>query len=192
MQLLSDFLSSLNRYPVIASARDLDAVKRTQGTDIECVFLLGGSILTLSDMVKCARDVGKRVFIHLDLLGGLGRDNVAVEWCATTVKPDGIISTRVPLLKKASSFGLVTIQRLFVMDSASLSHGVNLFKSYSPDMLEVLPGLVPKAITQLQQELNKPIIAGGMVTERGEIEQALKAGASGVSTSIESLWHREG
>ena len=189
--LLNKFVSTLTDYPVIASARDLASVKRVQGTDVGSIFMLGGSILTLSDMVKCARDQGRLVFIHMDLLGGLGRDNAAVEWCATCIKPDGIISTRAPLLKKASTFGLVTIQRLFVMDSASLFHGVNLFKSYSPDMLEVLPGLVPKAITQLKKELNKPIIAGGMVTERGEVTQALNAGASGVSSSIEALWHRE-
>ncbi len=185
---MQSFSAALDKYPVIASARDLNAVKRAIGTDVAAIFLLGGSILTLRELVKCAKDGGKLVFIHLDLLGGIGRDNAAVEWCSNEIHPDGMISTRAPLLKRASELDMITIQRLFVMDSSSLQHGVNLFKTYAPDMLEVLPGLVPKAITELKRELNKPIIAGGMITQESEIEQALRAGASGVSTSVETLW----
>lgn len=182
------FLNALSDHPVIASARDLSSVRRAVATDVAAIFLLGGSILTLSELAECARSGGKRVFVHLDLLGGLGRDNAAVEWCAHEIKPDGMISTRAPLLKRANEMGMITIQRLFVMDSSSLHHGVNLFKAYAPDMLEVLPGLVPKAISSLKAELNRPIIAGGMITEPGEVAQALKAGASGVSSSVEALW----
>ena len=97
-----------------------------------------------------------------------------------------------PLLKRAGELGLMTIQRLFVMDSASLRHGVNLLRTTRRDMLEVLPGLVPKAITQLRGAVGKPIIAGGMITERAEVEQALAAGAAGVSTSVEALWRWAG
>ena len=64
------------------------------------------------------------------------------------------------LAKACRELGLMTIQRLFIMDSASLRHGVNLLRTYEPDMLEVLPGLVPKAITQLRGAVGKPIIAG--------------------------------
>ena len=56
----------------------------------------------------------------------------------------------------------------------------------------MLPGLVPKAITQLRGAVGKPIIAGGMITEQAEVEQALAAGAAGVSTSVEALWQWAG
>ena len=187
---MQTFLDALGEYPVIASARDLDAVRRATQTDVAAIFLLGGSILTLKELARAARSGGKRVFVHLDLLGGLGRDNSAVEWCAKEVEPDGMISTRAPLLKRARELNILTIQRLFLMDSASLHHGVNLFKTHAPDMLEVLPGLVPKAITQLRAQINRPIIAGGMITELVDVQQAMRAGASGVSTSVESLWHK--
>lgn len=187
---MQEFLHALAEHPVIASARDMDAVKRATMTDVAAIFLLGGSIMTLKDLAKCARDGGKRVFVHLDLLGGLGRDNAAVEWCAQEIAPDGMISTRAPLLRRARELHIITIQRLFLMDSASLQHGINLFKTHAPDMLEVLPGLVPKAIAQLKAEIGKPIIAGGMITQSIDAEQALRAGASGVSTSEESLWRR--
>lgn len=189
---MENFQAALARHPVIASARDLQQVEQAAASQVPAIFLLGGSILNLKALTDCARAGGKRVFIHMDLLGGLGRDAAAVEWCAQQIEPDGVISTRVPLLKRAGELGLMTIQRLFIMDSASLRHGVNLLRTYAPDMLEVLPGLVPKAITQLRGAVGKPIIAGGMITERAEVEQALAAGAAGVSTSVEALWRWAG
>ena len=58
----------------------------------------------------------------------------------------------------------------------------------APDMVEVLPALVPKAITRLSRELKRPIIAGGMATEPAEVALALEAGALAVSTSERALW----
>lgn len=170
----------------------METVEKAAQTDVAAIFLLGGSILTLRDMVAAARAGGKRVFVHMDLLSGLGRDAQAVEWCAGEARPDGLISTRAPLLKRAKELGLITIQRLFVMDSSSIRHAERFAKGSAPDMLEVLPGLVPKAIVTLKAAMGLPIIAGGMITEAGEIEQALRAGAAGVSTSMEALWRGRG
>lgn len=186
---MQTFLKDLSRRPVIASARDLSQVRRAAGADVAAVFLLGGTILTLRELAEGVRAGGKRVFIHLDLLGGLGRDAAAVEWCAREIRPDGMISTRGPLLKRAGELGMITIQRLFVMDSSGMLNGLNMLRAYTPDMLEVLPGLVPKAITRLKQQTGLSIIAGGMITRMDEVAQALEAGAVGISTSEESLWN---
>lgn len=185
---MQEFMDELGLHPVIAAARDISSVQRAAKSASAAVFLLGGSILTLERAVDIARSEGKRVFVHLDLCEGLGRDAAAVEWCARYPRPDGLISTRTPLLKKARECGMNTIQRLFIMDSSSLAHGIKLLKANPPDMVEVLPGLVPKAITRLNEALSQPIIAGGMITERSEIDSALAAGARAVSTSIPALW----
>lgn len=184
------FAQALRNRPVIAAARDIQGVRAAGASAAEAIFLLGGSILTLEAMVAEARAAGKRVFIHLDLVEGLGSDAAAVQWCASKASPDGLISTRAPLLKKAGDCGLLTIQRLFVMDSSSLQHGQKLLKSNRPDMVEVLPGLVPKAITTLSRALSPmPIIAGGMITEPGDARGALAAGALAVSSSSPALWN---
>lgn len=183
------FLDALGRRPVIAAARDMHGAIAAARSPAVAVFLLGGSILTLPRMVDEARATGKRVFAHLDLLEGLGHDDAAVEWCARFAAPDGLISTRAPMLKRARACGLLTIQRLFVMDSSSLVHGVKLLRAGKPDLVEVLPGLVPKAVRALVEALpESAVIAGGMVTEPGEVAAALRAGALGVSTSERALW----
>ncbi len=183
------FLDALQSRPVIAAARDLQGVRAAAQSPAAAVFLLGGSIMSLTQMVCEAKTSGKRIFVHLDLLEGLGHDAAAVEWIARTAAPDGLISTKSPLLKNAKECGLLTIQRLFVMDSSSLSHGAKQLRQARPDLIEILPGLVPKAVNALAEALpGNPIIAGGMVTEAAEVSAALRAGALGVSTSAAALW----
>ena len=179
---------ALSRHPVIAAVRTLDAAEAASKSTAAAIFILGGSIMTLPEIVKRAHDGGKYAFVHIDLAEGLGRDDTAVEWCAS-LHADGLISTRPQLLRKASELGMVTIQRLFLMDSSSFEHGKRLLRNTPPDMAEVLPGIAPKAVRQLCEALDKPVIAGGMISEKSEIIAALDAGALAVSVSDERLWN---
>lgn len=185
---MKQLANALSLHPVIAAARTEDAVARAAESPVAAVFLLGGSIANLKSMVKRVHDGGKYAFLHIDLAEGLGRDDAAVEWCVRELNVDGLISTRPQLIRKASEMGIITIQRLFLMDSSSFAHGQRLLKNTPPDMAEVLPGIAPKAVRQLCAALNKPVIAGGMITERREILEALDAGALAVSVSDERLW----
>ncbi len=184
----SEFLSAVHQRPVIAAARTMEDAREAAESRVAAVFLLGGSILTLPEMTATLREAGKYVFIHLDLCDGLGRDAAAVQWCAQTLAPDGLISTRAQLLRKAAEQDMMTIHRLFLVDSSSLNGGIRHLTANPPDLIEVLPGLVPKAITHLRDTLNLPVIAGGMVTEERDVEQALSAGALAVSSSSRALW----
>ena len=185
---MKQLANALSLHPVIAAARTEDAVARAAESPVAAVFLLGGSIANLKSMVKRVHDGGKYAFLHIDLAEGLGRDDAAVDWCVRELNVDGLISTRPQLIRKASEMGIITIQRLFLMDSSSFAHGQRLLKNTPPDMAEVLPGIAPKAVRQLCAALNKPVIAGGMITERCEILEALDAGALAVSVSDERLW----
>lgn len=186
---MQELLKQFEKSPVIPAAHTPEAVARAAQTSAAVIFLLGGSILTLPDMIRIAHENGKRAFIHLDLADGLGRDEVAVRWCVEKMNADGVISTRPSLLKAASDMGAMTIQRLFLMDSASFEHGKRMLRNTPPDMAEVLPAIAPKAIRQLCEALDKPVIAGGLVTEPREIALALQAGAAAVSVGDERLWN---
>ena len=56
------------------------------------------------------------------------------------------------------------------------------------DLVEVLPGAMPKAIAQLAASIQKPIIAGGMIRDKEDVTRALGAGAVGISASNETIW----
>ena len=186
---MQELLKRFQKHPVIPAARAPESVKRAAETDAAAIFLLGGSILTLPEMIRIAHENDKRAFVHLDLAEGLGRDETAVRWCVERMGADGIISTKPGLLKVASELGAFTIQRLFLMDSTSFEHGKRMLKNTPPHMAEVLPGIAPKAIRQLCEALSKPVIAGGLITEPREIALALQSGASAVSVGDEKLWN---
>lgn len=185
---MQEFIKRLEKNPVIPSAHSPEAVKRAADSQAAAIFLLGGSIMTLPEMIHIAHEGGKYVFVHLDLADGLGRDETAVRWCVENHHADGVISTRPGLLKAASELGAMTIQRLFLMDSTSFEHGKRMLRNTPPDMAEVLPGIAPKAIRELCKALDKPVIAGGLITEANEIALALQAGATAVSVGDEKLW----
>ena len=186
-----DFLRRLNERPVIAAAREPEDIEAAIRSRAAAVFLLGGSLMTLPGWVQRVKNSGRYAFVHLDLCDGLGKDAAAVDWVGLAVRPDGLISTRQQLLRRAREHGLMTIQRLFLMDSESLKSGVRLLSSAPPDLVEVLPGLVPKGVRALRERLRLPVIAGGMVTEEADVMQALQAGAAGVSSSVRELWNLE-
>ena len=59
------------------------------------------------------------------------------------------------------------------------------------DMIEVMPGTVTKVITSLKTKTEIPIIAGGLIETRQEIDEAMNSGAAGVSTGKKELWERK-
>lgn len=56
------------------------------------------------------------------------------------------------------------------------------------DLIEVLPGLMPKVIHRVAATCGKPIIAGGLVTEKADVVNALEAGALAVSSTNPGVW----
>ena len=55
-------------------------------------------------------------------------------------------------------------------------------------MIELMPGIIPDVIRRFTQAVDIPVIAGGLITERKQIIDALSAGAIGVSTGSAALW----
>ena len=185
---MQELLRQFSQSPVIPAARTPEALRRAADTPAAAIFLLGGSILTLPEMIRISHEGGKRAFVHIDLAEGLGRDEAAVRWCVENLHADGVISTKSGLLKAASELGAITIQRLFLMDSTSFEHGKRMLRNTPPHMAEVLPGIAPKAIRELCSALDKPVIAGGLITEPRELALALQAGATAGSVGEEELW----
>lgn len=54
-----------------------------------------------------------------------------------------------------------------------------------------MPGIMPSIIKQLVEEIEFPIIAGGLIQTREDAEIAIRAGASAISTSHYEVWIQE-
>ena len=60
-----------------------------------------------------------------------------------------------------------------------------------PDVIEVLPGLMPKAIRRLVSYTSVPVIAGGLIGDREDVISMLSAGALAISSTNEDIWFLE-
>lgn len=184
-----EIIDCLEINPIVAALHKSDLLDVVVSSPVKVIFLLSGNIMHIADVVNNLKCSGKKVFVHIDLIDGLGKDYASVDYIKQRIQPHGILSTRSNLLKHGKEVGLITVQRLFLLDSRALNSGVDIIKSYNPDFVEVLPGIIPRGIEELKKRVYQPIIAGGMITLKEDCIQALKAGALAVSTSKKELWH---
>ena len=57
-------------------------------------------------------------------------------------------------------------------------------------MIEIMPGTVTKIIEKLNAMANMPpIVAGGLIETQEEIDDAIKSGATAVSTGKSKFWY---
>ena len=174
--------------PVIAAVKDDAELRQALNADCQVVFLLYGTILNIGDLVEQVRSRGKVCFVHIDLIEGLSNREIAVDALIKLSSPDGIISTRTPQIRRAQHLGILTIQRVFLLDSMSLQSLLTTMDAYHPDYIEVLPGVIPSVIAEITAKTVIPIIAGGLIRSKQDVIQALQAGAIAVSTSCQAVW----
>lgn len=174
--------------PVIAGVKDLEKFDDALNSTCDIIFLLSGSIFNIKEFVQKAKDKNKMIFIHVDLLDGFSKDAAALRYIYEEIKPDGIISTKNSQLKAAKSLGFLTVQRIFIIDSLSIDTAIKASQMINPDAIEIMPGIMPKITKKMSDELDVPVIVGGLISEKDEIDKAIESGALGVSTSEKTLW----
>lgn len=183
-----ELLELLEAYPVVTAVKNLEELENCLRSESKVVFVLFGDIVNISSLVARIKAVGKLAMVHVDLIDGLAPRDIAVEFIAKNTSADGILSTKPSLVKRAKALGLLTVQRFFVLDSLSLANIDKQIPLDSADAIEVLPGIMPKVIRALVKSTGKPIIAGGLISEKEDIVAALDAGAIAISSTNSAVW----
>lgn len=187
------FFRALRTKPVVAGLRRSADVDGAIRRGVEVLFILGEDIFALQESVTKAHGRERLILAHVDLIKGVGRDEAGVRFLARDLQVDGIVTTRGNLIGPAKREGLIAVQRLFVLDSESLEAGVPAVERAAPDAVEVLPGVVlPLIAARLKSANLPPLIAGGLIRTRAQVDEILAAGAIAVSTSEEALWDFRG
>ena len=174
--------------PVIAAVKTDEALTAALASPCSAVFLLASTLLTVDGLVHRIHDAGKLAVVHIDLVDGLSSREIAVDSLNALCRPDGIISTRPTLIRRARHRGLLTVQRAFILDSLSLTSLSGQLEQGKPDFVEILPGIMPRVIAEISTRTQVPVIAGGLLRDKADIMAAMCAGAAAVSTSAPSLW----
>ncbi len=183
---IRDIRDCLERSPVIAATSD-SLLTQALASPAEIIFNLKASLPHMADNIRRAHEADKRIFIHIDLADGIGKDRTGVEYLAG-LGADGIISTKASLIRCGNDAGLVTVQRCFALDSKGVEGIRDMLETTNPSLIEIMPGIASKVIKRLTAG-NVPIIAGGLIETKQEITEALKNGAEGVSTGKQELWY---
>ncbi len=182
-------MTLLEASPIVAAVKDEEGLSALNRSDCKIVFILFGNILNISSIVEEVKRGGRAAFVHIDLIDGLSSRDVAVDFIAERTRADGIISTKMPVIRYAKTRELATVQRFFLLDSMALSAIARQIGQSMPDMIEVLPGCLPKIIQKICQSTDTPLIAGGLIQDKEDIIAALEAGATGISATRSEIWN---
>lgn len=174
--------------PVIAAVKTDEALTAALASPCSAVFLLASTLLTVDGLVHRIHDAGKLAVVHIDLVDGLSSREIAVDSLNALCHPDGIISTRPTLIRRARHRGLLTVQRAFILDSLSLTSLSGQLEQGKPDFVEILPGIMPRVIAEISARTQVPVIAGGLLRDKADVMAAMRAGAAAVFTSAPFLW----
>jgi glycerol uptake operon antiterminator len=181
------FFRALGRNPVVPAVRGPDsALEAALAGEHPAIFVLGGDIFKVLARVG-SQSRRPRIYVNVDLVGGIASDASGLRFLSGRV--EGIISTHRHVIEVARASGLVTIQRLFAIDSGAVERGLKLIRRAEPQFVEILPALAYCEIAEKYSEvLSLPVLAGGLLKSQEDIASILKAGAVGVSTSHQGLW----
>ncbi|WP_455544550.1 glycerol-3-phosphate responsive antiterminator [Intestinibacter sp.] len=183
------FYNEIESNPVIAAVKDVEGLHKAVKIDsIRIIFILFGDICNISEIVNEIKENNKVAMVHIDLIGGLSSKDISVDFIKQSTKADGIITTKPNLIKRAKELSLYTVLRFFLIDSMAFE---NVFKSQNnvtPDVIEILPGVMPKIIKKISKKVKCPLIAGGLIRDKEDIMEALSSGAVCVSSTNQDTW----
>lgn len=175
-----------NVIAAVKTAQDLEVALSSGAQDI---FLLKSNINTVAQWVDMCHSANKRVFIHTDLAEGFGKDDASLQYIANVIQPDGILSTKIGIVRSAIQLGLYAVYRVFLIDQQSMNSALANIDKYHPNAVEIMPGVAYEAIAELSEHAKDVhIIAGGFIKTKQSVEQALESGAAACSTSAQKLW----
>lgn len=185
---LGRFLRALRVNPVIPAVSGVDGdLERALAGDHAAIFVLGGDVFEVLEMAAKRKHRRPFICVNVDMVGGVAADASGINFLSD--EADGIISTRRHVIEIAKKCRMITIQRLFAIDSSAVNRGLKLVRQTDPDCVEILPGLaLPEVRGNYEGLSGRPILAGGLIKDRATVSGILKSGASGVSTSEKGLW----
>lgn len=173
---------------IIISVKEAKHLEKALDSKKHIVFLLTGNISVLKTYVDVLKKNDSQVFLHLEKIGGLHCNREGLEFIANHIQPTGIISTKNNVIKEAKKLNLITIQRVFLIDTDALKQGIKSILETRPDAVEIMPARIPTMVKKIQAETNIPIISGGLLENKEQMLVMLGHGARAVSTGNPMLW----
>lgn len=170
--------------PAISTHQSL---KKFLVSEREYGIVMNFQLAQLSDIVQAMKQQQKKVWIHLELIKGLSNDEFGAIYCIQELKVDGIITTKPKVIELCRKRKTLGIMRFFLKDTLSLNQSLDLIQKTQPDLVEVLPAM-PESLRYLGGKVTSPVMLGGLIRSKEDVDACIKAGAVAVTCSLEELW----
>ncbi|WP_456400812.1 glycerol-3-phosphate responsive antiterminator [Mesoaciditoga sp.] len=155
--------------------------------ECETVFLLGATISNVGDRVRLFKS--KEVWVDIDFVEGLEKNKTGVKFLKDA-GADGVITTKLSLLKECEKIGMPVILRFFALDSHAVRNILHHLRYVSK--VEVLPADVLPKLIDTFKNINPGIfvIAAGLISSAEEVRMLFKNGVDAVSIGgeIKKVW----
>lgn len=182
-------MEALEENPNIMAVKNNRDLKYAMESDLSVVFVLYGNINNITAIVEKLKSCGKFVIVHEDLIEGLSQGPYCNDFISRYTQADGIITTKLQNALHAKQMGLFSVLRFFLLDSMSFETMKNHLKVANCDLIEILPGVMPKIIEEVRTRTSIPVVAGGLIKDKEDVIAALKAGAFAISSSNYEVWN---
>lgn len=166
--------------PVIPTMKRLEQFLMT---DLSTCLLQDIHISLLADIINTLHKHECKALVHIDMINGVASDEYGTEYVCQKLKADGVISSKSKIIETTKRNKKIAIQRMFLIDSKSVDRGVDMLLRSKPDMVEVMPAIAYRIIPYIKDRLNIPIIGGGLLKTKADIENGLKAGCVAFTVS---------
>lgn len=166
--------------PVIPTMKRLEQFLLT---DLTICLLQDIHISLLPDIISTLHKHERKALVHIDMINGVASDEYGTEYLCQKLRVDGIISSKSKIIEVTKRNKKIAIQRMFLIDSKSVARGIDMLMRSRPDMVEVMPAIAYRIIPYINDRLNIPIIGGGLIKTKEDIENGLKAGCVAFTVS---------
>ncbi len=187
---MSELLTHFKKNPLMAAC-NLDNMEEAAGSRASIILLMKCSLNQLIKPDFPGKCGDKPLFLHADMIKGLSGDRESIRFLRDFIRPAGLVSTRGNLIRNAKKEGFTVIQRVFLIDHSSLENSLESIRDNKPDGVELMPGIALDIIERVRGEIDCPLIASGLISERKQVVNALNRGVQAVSMSRSELWHED-
>jgi glycerol uptake operon antiterminator len=159
--------------PVVATMKKLE---QFLASDLTWCVLQDIHISMLNDMITMLHRNERKALVHIEMINGVANDEYGTEFLCQKLRVDGIISSKAKIIEIAKRNRKLAIQRMFLIDGRSVERGIEMLLKSQPDAVEVMPAVAYKAIPFVKERLNMPLIGGGLLRSKEDIDDGTKAG----------------
>lgn len=174
---------------IIPAISDYKSLKLFLQTNNVYAVLLGFELAELADVIQELHAHQRKVLVHIDLIRGIASDEFGANHLIQNLLVDGVISIRPAVIQRTRKRGKIAILRIFLRDTMSMKKSISIINQAQPDYVELLPAVGGTLLESVRKRIGPPVICGGLISDKTQIQDCLNHGAIGVTTSNPSFWH---